>query len=212
MFLINGPVCGIAGHHLTPADKEASVLHGLVLKNRSFRRFDERFSIAEQTLKELVELTRQTPSAANLQPLKYRLSSDPKTNALIFLTLAWAGYLKAWPGPGAGERPAAYVVILGDAEITRNFGCDHGIAAQTILLGAAERGLGGCMIGNIRRDELRQALHLPERFEILLVLALGKPVEDVVLESLPADGSVKYWRDEQAVHHVPKRALEEIIV
>jgi nitroreductase len=210
--LKNNPACGIASHHLAPIDKEGSVLQDLVLKNRSYRRFDESFPIAEQTLKELVELARLTPSGANLQPLKYRLSSDPDTNGRIFSTLAWAGYLKEWPGPVAGERPTAYVTILGDTAIAKNFGCDHGIAAQTILLGAVERGLGSCIIGNIRHDELRQALNLPERYEILLVLALGKPVEAVVVESLPADGSVKYWRDDKSVHHVPKRSLAEIIL
>lgn len=188
------------------------MLQELVLKNRSYRRFDENHPVSEQTLRELVDLARHTPSGANLQPLKYRLSCDPATNGLIFPSLGWAGYLKEWSGPGAGERPSAYLVMLGDTGITKNFGCDHGIAAQTILLGAAEHGLGGCMIGNLRREELRQALNIPEQFEILLVLALGKPVEEVKIESLPADGSVKYWRDEQDVHHVPKRSLAEIIV
>jgi len=192
--------------------REDSVLKQLVLNNRSYRRFDESLPIDEATLRELVDLARLTPSGANLQPLKYRLCSDPEVNARIFSTLAWAGYLKEWPGPDAGERPTAYIVILGDTEISKNVGCDHGIAAQTILLGAAERGLGGCMIGNLRRDELRQGLSLSERYEILLVLALGKPVEEVMIESLPDDGSIRYWRDGQAVHHVPKRSLQEIIV
>lgn len=188
------------------------MLQDLVMKNRSYRRFDEDAPIAEQTLRELVDLARLTPSATNLQPLRYRLSCDRETNDRIFATLGWAGYLKDWPGPAAGERPTAYVVILGDTELTTNFWCDHGIVAQTILLGAVERGLGGCMIGNIRRDQLRQALNLPERYEIMLVLALGKPVEKVVIEDLPADGSIRYWRDEHRVHHVPKRALRELIV
>lgn len=188
------------------------MLLDLVLKNRSYRRFDEGAPITEQTLRELVDLARLTPSAANLQPLKYRLSCDPETNSRIFPTLGWAGYLKDWPGPAAGERPTAYVVVLGDTGIATNYWCDHGIASQTLLLGAAERGLGGCMIGNIRRDELRQVLNLPERYEILLVLALGKPAEEVVLEGMPEDGSIKYWRDEGSVHHVPKRPLAEVIV
>jgi len=103
-------------------------------------------------------------------------------------------------------------VVLGDTEITRSFGCDHGIAAQTILLGAVEKGLGGCMIASIDRDALRQALKIPERFEILLVLALGKPRENVVIETLKPDGDVKYWRDGDGVHHVPKRRLEDVIL
>ncbi len=188
------------------------MLKELVLKNRSYRRFEESCPIEEWTLLELVDLARLTPSVANLQPLKYLLSNGPVKNGLIFPTLGWAGYLKEWSGPIEGERPSAYVVILGDTGIAKDFSNDQGIAAQTILLGAVERGLGGCMIGNIRREELRTVLNIREEYEVLLVLALGKPVEVVVIENLPLAGGVKYWRDDNAVHHVPKRTIEDIIV
>jgi nitroreductase len=102
--------------------------------------------------------------------------------------------------------------VLGDTEITRAFGCDHGIAAQTILLGAVEKGLGGCMIASVYKDGLRQALKIPSHLEILLVLALGKPREKVVIDSLKPDGDVKYWCESNGVHHVPKRELDEIIL
>lgn len=184
----------------------------LVEKNRSVRRFVQDHAVASETLRELIGLARLTPSGANLQPLKYYLSNQPEKNALIFEHLAWAGYLKEWPGPEEGERPSAYVIILGDSTISKSFGCDHGIVAQTILLGATEKGLGGCMIGSVKRAELAAALQIPPQFEILLVLAIGKPKEEVCIEPLGADGSVKYWRDEQHVHHVPKRALEDLIV
>ncbi|MCK4418968.1 nitroreductase family protein, partial [Candidatus Aerophobetes bacterium] len=111
-----------------------------IIKNRSYRRFYEEVSIKLETLRELVDLARLSSSAGNLQPLKYILSSDPQKNALIFPHLAWAGYLKDWSGPCEGERPSAYIIILGDKEITHSFGCDHGIAAQSILLGATEKG------------------------------------------------------------------------
>jgi nitroreductase len=120
--------------------------------------------------------------------------------------------LKGWSGPREGEKPAAYIVMLGDTEITRSFGCDHGIAAQTILLGAVEKGLGGCMTASVDRDGLRQSLKIPERFETLLVLALGKPRENVVIETLKLDGDVRHWRDSGGVHHVPKRRLEDVIL
>ena len=184
----------------------------LVLANRSYRRFHESESISEETLRSLVDLARCTPSAANLQSLKYVLSCTPERNAVVFATLSWAGYLTDWPGPAEGERPSAYIIILGDTRISKSFFCDHGIAAQTILLGATEKGLGGCMFGSIDRDRLRKELAIEEHFEVLLVIALGKPVEKVVLEDVGSDGSIKYYRDEAGVHHVPKRKLEDVIV
>ena len=188
------------------------MLEDIVKASRSYRRFHEEKPIEPETLKGLVDLARLSPSAANLQPLKYIISADPELNARIFPTLAWAGYLKDWPGPAEGERPSAYIVILGDTEITRNFGCDHGIAAQSIMLGAAEKGLGGCMIGSIDRQKLREALHIPDRYEILLVLALGYPKERVMLEEVPQDGDIRYYRDPEGVHHVPKRRLDDIML
>jgi len=188
------------------------MIRDLVLRNRSYRRFHQGEAIDRETLRELVDLARLSASAANNQPLKYVLSADPERNALIFPLLGWAGYLEEWPGPPEGERPSAYIVILGDKRIRSTFGCDHGIAAQSILLGAVERGLGGCMIASVRREELAAALAIAQHFEILLVLALGRPKETVRIEPLGPDGDVRYWRDEAGVHHVPKRSLDEIII
>ena len=188
------------------------MLEDLVRKNRSYRRFHQDVPVDLETLRGLANLGRLSASGANLQPLKYILSCEPETNARIFSHTRWAGYLKDWPGPAEGERPAAYIVILGDTEIRKSFGCDHGIAAQSIMLGAAERGLGGCMIGSIDHDGLRQALDIPEQYEILLVLALGKPKEKVVIEEVGPDGDIRYYRDAEGVHHVPKRSLDELIL
>jgi nitroreductase len=184
----------------------------LVCRNRSYRRFYQEIPIECETLKELVGFTRYCASAANLQPLKYILSCDPEKNALIFKHLAWAAYLKDWEGPPEGERPSAYIIVLGDTTITKSFGCDYGIASQTILLGAIEKGLGGCMIRSVKRKELRRALSIAEHLEILLVIALGSPKETVVIETVGPGGNMRYWRDSQDVHHVPKRSVEEVIV
>jgi len=188
------------------------MLRDLVLKNRSYRRFHQDQPVSEETLRELVDLGRLSASGSNLQPLKYVLACTPEVNARIFPYLAWAGYLKDWGGPAEGERPTAYVVILGDTTIRADAGVDHGIAAQSILLGATERGLGGCMIGAIKRDGLARELELPDHLEILLVIALGVPAETVVLEEIGADGDTQYYRDDESVHHVPKRSLEKVIV
>jgi len=184
----------------------------LLRRNRSYRRFHEDQPLDEETLQGLVAKTRLCPSSANRQPLKYLLASSAADRAKIFPHLAWAGALKDWPGPAEGQRPAGYIVILGDLEISTTFHVDSGIVAQSILLAAVEQGLGGCMIGSIKRDAMRKALNIPDRFAIALAIALGKPRETVVLEEAKDPADVVYWRDEQDVHHVPKRPLEELLV
>jgi nitroreductase len=191
---------------------EAMLMKDLVTKNRSYRRFYQDFVIEIQTLKDLVDLARLSASALNMQPLKYVLSNEPRTNEKIFDHLGWAGYLKDWPGPAEGERPSAYIIVLGDTQISRNYWVDYGIAAQSILLGATEIGLRGCMIATIRKKELAEMVNLDPRFEILLVIAIGKPREKVIIEPMGKDGDVRYWHDEEGTHHVPKRALSDIII
>jgi nitroreductase len=188
------------------------MLKDLILTNRSYRRFHQEVPVELDTLKELIDLARHSASGSNRQPLKFILCCDPAVNAIVFPHLAWAGFLTDWDGPAEGERPAAYIVILNDTTIAKVPGCDHGIAAQSIMLGATERGLGGCMIGSIEKDGLRRVLDIPEQYEILLVLALGKPAEKVMIEDVGPDGSYRYYRDDEDVHHVPKRTLNELII
>ncbi len=187
------------------------MIKGLIKKNRSYRRFKKGFEIEKETLIELIEFARYSASAANIQPLKYILSYCPEKNDKIFPCTKWAGYLSDWDGPGEDERPSAYILILGDTSLAKSFGCDHGIAAQNILLGAVEKGLGGCIMGALKRKALHESLNIPPRYEILIVIALGKPDEEVVFETA-CNGDIKYWRDETGVHHVPKRPTEEIIL
>ena len=187
------------------------MLKELILKNRSYRRFYQAERISTAQLRDWVDLARNSASARNAQSMKYILSTDEPLNAQIFEQLAWAGYLTTWKGPEEGERPSAYIILMNDTLISGNYFCDDGIAMQSILLGATEAGFGGCIIHSVNRNKLREILHLSEQYEILYVLALGKPKETVVLDKLE-DGDIKYWRDENQVHHVPKRSLDEIII
>ena len=187
------------------------MIKDLVSRTRSCRRFREE-PVDEGLLRNLVDLARLSASAANLQPLKYLLSYEKEMNEVIFPELKWAGYMKDWDGPVEGERPSAYIIFLGDMEIAKSFGCDHGIASQNILLGATDMGLGGCIIASVNRDNLRKAFRIPDRFEILHVIALGRSGERIVIEEIGEDGDIKYWRDGSGIHHVPKRALDDIII
>lgn len=184
----------------------------IVVKNRSYRRFDGSHSLDRETLTDLVDCARQVPSGANLQPLRYIVSCEPEMNARIYDTLAWAAYLPDWTGPEPAERPTGYVVIVTPEPVKDITRVDLGIAAQTIVLAAAAQGLGGCMFANIKRGELRKLLSLPEETAIPLVIALGRPVEKVVLEEVGEDGSIRYYRTEDGSHHVPKRSLAEVLL
>jgi len=187
------------------------MLKELVAKNRSYRRFDESVRIPRETLVELVELARLCPSGANLQPLRFALVSEKPLTDRVFPLLKFAAYLQDWAGPAEGERPTAYIVVMVDERIKRQADIDAGIAAQTMMLGAVEKGYGGCMMSSVQRENLAELLGLPEYYQIVLVMALGKPSEQVVLEDVDESGSIKYYRDEQGVHHVPKRTLKELI-
>jgi nitroreductase len=186
-------------------------LKDLIFKTRSYRRFDESYQIDQKILESLIDLTRLSASGGNRQPLKYMIFNTPEECERVFPYLTWASYLTEWPGPEKGERPSGYIMILGDKSISDLFGVDHGIAAQSIMLGATEAGIGGCMIQSIKREELREHLGLPDKYEILLILSLGKPVENIIIDEI-RNNDVKYWRDSNNNHHVPKRSLKDLIV
>ena len=187
-------------------------LKELVKKNRSYRRFDANYIIEKEILIELVGLARFAASGRNAQPLKYYINNDPSINEKIFSTLAWAGYLKDWKGPVRGEQPTAYIIVLLDGNIADDCYCDEGIAMQNILLGAVEKGLGGCIVGSVNRNKLSRLINLPLQLEILNVVALGKPIEQVVLTDVGEDGDIKYYRDSAGVHYVPKRTMDELVI
>ncbi|MCY3018371.1 MAG: nitroreductase family protein [Planctomycetota bacterium] len=187
-------------------------LEELVVKARSYRRFAEPQRLERKTLEFLVNVARRVPSAGNRQPLRYLLLHEAEACARMFPYLRWAGALKDWGGPKEGERPAAYIIVLTDTDVSREAECDAGIAAQTIQLAAAERGFGMCMLGAIERPKIQAEFKVPERYQIVLVLALGVPAEKIVLEEAPASGDVTYYRDAHDVHHVPKRMLKDIVL
>ena len=187
------------------------MIRDLIIKNRSYRRFDSSVQIPFKQIKIWIELARFSASGRNMQSLKYAVSVDKKTNDKIFPNLGWAGYLADWKGPEENERPMAYITVLHDKSLSGNYYCDDGIAIQSILLGAVEDGYGGCIIGTVNKNKVAKILKLPDHLEILWMVALGKPAEECVLEAVK-NNDIKYWRDEKDIHHVPKRPLTEIIL
>ena len=191
------------------------MIKDLVRKNRSYRGYDESRKISEEELRDLIDTARLAGSAANLQPLKYRLVYTDEEVAKLNAITRWGKMLKDIELPHKGMFPTAYIVICVDTQISKapeNANTDIGIAAQSMLLAAVEQGLGGCMIGNYEKAQASEALALPERYVPQLIVAIGKPAETVVLTDPAEDGSVKYYRDVNDVHYVPKRKLEDILL
>ncbi len=183
----------------------------LVLKNRSYRRFYQDELIEKAQLRQWIDLARLGASGRNAQSLRYLTVTDQGLCQHVFENLAWAGYLSDWTGPVKGEQPVAYVIMLNDERLSKNYFCDDGIAVQNLLLGAVEDGFGGCILRAFKEMNLRELLKVSKDYSIIQVVALGKPKEDVVLEEMKND-DIKYWRDEKGVHHVPKRKLEDLVI
>lgn len=192
--------------------KNPELMLRLLRNNRSYRRFGGDY-LSEEQLRELVACCTFVPSGGNLQRLRFRLVSGKAACDAVFPTLGWAGYLSDWDGPCEEERPRGYLVLLcHPTENNQLLAVDTGICAQSILLAATECGLGGCMIKNVK-PELLDILHLsPELWQIALVIALGEPRETVRLVPLSPDGSIRYYRDENDVHCVPKRSVDDLMV
>jgi len=191
------------------------MLRELVEKNRSYRGYDESRRISKEELMELVDLTLYTASGTNKQPLKFYLAWEKEVVDKIQPLTGWAMGLPHLTLPHPGKCPTAFIVICHDKSVSDNISASQretGAMAQTILLGAVEKGLGGCMIGSFQKAELMKTLGLAENLPPVLLVALGKPDETVKIVPVGEDGSTAYYRDENDVHYVPKRALEDIIL
>ena len=183
---------------------------------RSYRRFDESARIGRKLLTAWVDAARLVASSGNAQPLRYAIVSDERACERVFACCAWAKALPDWVGPEPGERPSAYIVICRDNDRTLAdtfTAWDEGIAAQTVMLQATDAGFGGCIIASFKKRSMGEALGIDtDRFQPDLVLALGKPAEDVRIVDVPSGGATEYWRDDQGVHYVPKRALADVLL
>ena len=186
----------------------------LVERTRTYRRFDQNRVIDRAALVELINLARLGGSARNCQPWQYAVTTDAEECEKIFPYLGWAGYLPDWKGPVPGERPSAYILCILNRDWLKGSDqeaqFDLGIATQNLLLGATEKGIGGCRIGAFS-PKLKEIFRFSDHQELSLVVALGYPAEEVVIEA-SLEGNIKYWRDEKGVHHVPKRALTDILI
>lgn len=187
----------------------------LLKSSRSTRGYDESRKISREELVQLVDCARYAPSTMNMQPLRYRLVCEPDEVAKVQALTKWAGALKGVHLPHEGHCPPAFLVICHDTQIAAagpGFVRDVGIVSQTIALSARVMGLGGCILGAFSADAVKEALGLDAHLLPMLIVAIGKPDETIVLTEAEKGESVAYYRDENDVHYVPKRRLEDVLI
>lgn len=179
---------------------------------RSVRRFEGNVRISREELISMVDTAHYAPSVRNGQTLKFVIVDSEKECARLFPTLRWAGYLTEWDGPAESERPVAYIVVVHDKTLGAYNAVDAGLWTQCIVLEAAEKGYGTCIIAALDREQAVKELSLDtDRYELVHIIVLGVPAESVVIDEL-TDDNIKYWRDAEGVHHVPKRKTEDVII
>lgn len=191
------------------------ILKDLLKQDRSYRGYDESRKITREELEDFVDCARYAPSSVNMQPFKYLLVYETEEVDRLQALTSWARGLPELNLPREGHRPTAFIVICQDTSLFESiprFQKDVGIVAHTLLLAATEKGLGGCMIGNYDAGKVKKEMNLPEQFMPVLVVAFGKPDETIVLKDLEPGAPTAYYRDENDVHYVPKRTLEEVII
>ena len=183
-------------------------VYDLILKRRTIRRFKQQ-QIEAALLKKMVSAGRLAPSGANLQPLEFIVVNDPELVELVFPKVKWAGYIAPAGDPPEGSRPVAYIIVLINTTIKPRHGeVDAAAAIENMILTALDDGIGSCWMGAIDREQLRTMLSIPPKYDIDSVLALGYPDESPVIEDM--ENSIRYWKDEKGVLHVPKRKLDDI--
>jgi len=184
-------------------------LYEIIVRRRSIRRFRD-IPVPYEVLERCVDAARLAPSGGNLQPGEYIIVDEEHLLDKVFGTLKWASDISPRGDPPPAERPKAYIVLLVNRNVrAEGFEYDIGASIENILLVALEEGIGSCCIGAIGRDKLREILKIPNNYTIVIVVALGYPNENPVVEEF--EGSIKYWKDESGTLHVPKRRLRDIL-
>lgn len=187
-----------------------------ITTRRSIREFTE-VPVAYEILEKCIDAARLAPTAMNCQLCEYIIVDDEKLLPQVMDAInVLSGVPRPEEGWSLGRRPVAYIVALINAGLETEIGAgrtnthyDVGLAMENIVLVALEQGLGTCVMTGIDRGKLRQLLNITDKYEIAMLLALGYPDENPIVEV--TTDSIKRWVDEKGVRHIPKRKLKDII-
>jgi len=141
-----------------------------IYERRSIRHFSEA-SIDRKAVVEAIRAASWAPSGLNNQPWRFALIWDQDLKSQLAGLTRYSATLKA---------AAVLVPIFLDKESSYDHLKDCqavGACVQNLLLAIHARGLGAVWIGEILKnaDQVLRILDLPERLELMAVVAIGHP-------------------------------------
>lgn len=155
-----------------------------IKSRRSIRRFTEQ-SISDETLTELLEAIRWSPSWANTQCWEMVVVKDQATKEKLADLLhpnnpATKGVLGAPVVFVACGKKGVAGYKKGETQTNKGdwYMFDLGIACQNLCLAAHDLGLGTVHVGSIEHQKIDELLGLPEGVESVEVIPVGYPVKE----------------------------------
>jgi len=184
-------------------------LDKLLLWNRSYRGYDKSYIVHRRQLEAIVAVNTKVASSVNTQKLRFHIVTKGTEADKVNAHIRMGRGLPELHLPFPGTEPEAFIIVCSTCPENSGVLIDLGISLQSMLLKAVELGLGGLIIRNMDRDEIASELSLA--LTPVAVLAIGRPAEKVVLDTVHEGDSLNYYRRD-GVHHVPKLAAEDLLI
>jgi nitroreductase len=123
--------------------------------------------VPQQTIQNILEAGRLTPSARNLQPWHFVAIQD-RSMLKQLSALCTSGHFI--------EQARCAVAVVTDP--TNNWHeIDGARAVQSMELAGWNEGVGTCWIGNMNRDRIKELLGIPNSLHLLTILPFGYPAQ-----------------------------------
>ncbi len=121
--------------------------------------------VPPEIVRDILEAGRLSPSAMNRQPWKFIVVKDRETLKKIGSLSPSGSYL----------AEAAFAIAIAAEPENQWYQIDTARAAQNMMLVAWSRGVGSCWVGNIKRDEVKKLLAIPDKTHLVTILPFGYP-------------------------------------
>lgn len=182
----------------------------LAEKSRTARSFVSSRAVPEEDLMLIVDTARISPSARNLQRVRYAVITGENADGM-FNNISLGGALKAEEKPTYADRAPAYIALLAPKTDTDpNLYIDIGIASEAVTLAARSLGYSTCIIRSFKPDYLASCIDT-EKYSTVVVIAVGVSREVAEVRNVTEGESLMYFK-ENGKHIVPKLSLDSVLL